>query len=81
MFGNSYYYHDDRARVIEVYEWLAAWDVPTGRMLWFRDGEPIRGVLAWSPDGTLIAFEWGKDFIRAAGCGQPGRAPVPDRPR
>ena len=81
VFGNSYYYHDDRARVIEVYEWLAAWDVPTGRMLWFRDGEPIRGVLAWSPDGTLIAFEWGKDFIALRDAASLAERRVPDRPR
>jgi WD40 repeat protein/tRNA A-37 threonylcarbamoyl transferase component Bud32 len=56
MFGNLYRGYDPRRDRMEEYQWLAAWDIASGRMLWLRDPEPIMYCAAWSPDGTLLAF-------------------------
>jgi WD40 repeat protein len=48
VFGNSDHFHND---------WLAAWDIVSGRMLWLRDPAPSVHCLAWSGDGALLAFE------------------------
>jgi WD40 repeat protein len=63
MFGNLYQHSDARRDLFEDYQWLAAWDIASGRMLWLRDPEPIMYCAAWSPDGTLLAFLGGTSIV------------------
>jgi WD40 repeat protein len=63
MFGNRYQHPDARRDLSEDYQWLAAWDIASGRMLWLRDPEPMMYCAAWSPDGTLLAFLTGTSSI------------------
>jgi WD40 repeat protein len=56
VFGNDYHIIDHQSHQSEDYDWLAAWDIASGRLLWLRDPEPNMCCLAWSGDGTLLAF-------------------------